>query len=85
MGANKDGSTDMKKQWAYEVTVTDRKGRTVYTGKYITFERAQRYAKAVLADTPNGEAYIYSRFDGTCMTLVADSYAEDRDFAGFTL
>lgn len=75
----------MRQQWAYEVTVTDRKGRTVYTGRYITFERAQRYANAVLADTPNGSASIYGRFDGSCITLVADSYRESRDFAGFAL
>lgn len=61
----------MKKQWAYKVTVLDHKGRTVYTGKYITFKRAERYAKAALNDTPNGSAYIYSRWDGTCITYDA--------------
>ena len=61
----------MRQQWAYEVTVSDRKCRTVYTGRYITFERAERYAKAVLSDTPNGSACIYSRWDGSCITYMA--------------
>lgn len=61
----------MRKQWAYEVTVFDRKGRIVYNGKYISFERAERYAKAELSDVPNGTASIHSRFDNTTVTYTA--------------
>ena len=59
----------MRKQWAYEVTVCDRKGRIVYTGKYITSSRAEAAAQSWLNDTPNGTAYIYGRFDCSCITI----------------
>lgn len=61
----------MRQQWAYRVTVTDRKGSITYTGKYISYQRAEAKAKAELADTPNGMATIVSRWDGTCITLAA--------------
>ena len=75
----------MRQQWAYEVTVCDRKGRTTYTGRYITYKRAEAKARVELACTPNGVAYIISRYDGTCITLVSDSHVETRDFEGFTI
>lgn len=59
----------MKRQWAYKVTVCDRKVRIVYTGKYIDSRRAEAVAQSWLSDTPNGTAYVYGRFDGSCLTL----------------
>lgn len=75
----------MRQQWAYTVTVCDRKGRVTYTGKYVTYARAEAKARRELDDTPNGTASIISRFDGTCITLVADAYRETRDLSGFAI
>lgn len=70
----------MRKQWAYEVAVSDGRGRLVYTGKYITYARAEARALTELADAPNGTANIYGRFDGSCVTIVNSYHTETRDF-----